>query len=214
MQEIAQGLEPGVGVVCITSAPAISTYLLAPAVKRFAQEHPAITLELLGSNTMAHMDRLEADIAIRPVKPDQGDLVTRRLLDFDLVVAGHPDLARGYDPGHFHKLPWLTWTRSMGALPEAQWLARASPDARVVMRAAQLTTIVEAARAGVGVFLTAPLFARALGLHVVDHAPPLSPRGSLWMVAHRALRRVERVDTVWRWLIAYVEELEREILLT
>ncbi|MEM1348545.1 MAG: LysR family transcriptional regulator, partial [Myxococcota bacterium] len=64
LSEVADGLDPAVGVVRIASAPLVSTHILAPAARAFNATYPKITLELVGSNALAHMERLEADIAI------------------------------------------------------------------------------------------------------------------------------------------------------
>lgn len=203
--EVASGLVPGVGVVRIASTPVVSTHIMAPAAAAFKEHHPDIVLELVGSSTIAHMERLEADIALRGFKPTAGDLVARKLMSFDLVVAGAP----GYfdASAKLDALPWLTWARDMEELPEAHWLAHAVPDAHIALRAAELTTLLEAARVGVGVLLIPAPLAYAQGFEIIDACPPFEPSGALWMIAHRALRDISRVDKVWRWLIEYFEAL-------
>ncbi|MEM8730137.1 MAG: LysR family transcriptional regulator [Pseudomonadota bacterium] len=69
------------GPVSITASDAFSTYLLPPVVERLQQIAPGITLKLVASNTLQDLLRREADIAIRHQRPDQTDLIARRLPD-------------------------------------------------------------------------------------------------------------------------------------
>lgn len=63
-----------------------------------------------------------------------------------------------------------------------------------------------AAREGLGVVVASAPFAKA-GLVEVQHARALDaawaalPTGSLWLVGHRALRRVPRVAAVWQFVV-------------
>ncbi len=103
--EVADGLDPAAGVVRIASAPAVSAHVLAPAARAFNAAHPKITLELLGSNELVRMEQLEADIALRGVKPTPSELVAKCVLQFDLVVAAAPELAAGYNPEAMSEVP-------------------------------------------------------------------------------------------------------------
>lgn len=69
------------GVVCITASEFVAAYVLPPIVGWIRQAHPGIELELVGSNETQDLRRREADIAIRNHRPDDPELVTRRLRD-------------------------------------------------------------------------------------------------------------------------------------
>jgi DNA-binding transcriptional LysR family regulator len=65
------------GQVCISVSDALSAYQLPPIVARIRQLAPEIEIEIAASNAIADLKRREADIAIRHVRPDQPDLITR-----------------------------------------------------------------------------------------------------------------------------------------
>ena len=69
------------GSVSITASEVISAFLLPPVVARLRAEHPGIELELVASNELRDLQRREADIAVRNVKPTQPDLIARKLRD-------------------------------------------------------------------------------------------------------------------------------------
>lgn len=67
------------GHVTITAGDIVAAYLLPPALVRLAHQAPGITVEVVASNEVQNLRRREADIAIRHVRPDQPDLIARKL---------------------------------------------------------------------------------------------------------------------------------------
>jgi DNA-binding transcriptional LysR family regulator len=95
----------------------------------------------------------------------------------------------------------VAFSENLSNLPESVWLRDHVADARVVLRAPDLQLLLNAAQAGIGALLVA----EPLGLHAGLVSIPTRqalPEGTLWLVAHRALRPVPRVDAVWRWLVS------------
>lgn len=189
------------GTVRIAVAPATASLFVIPALPRLRAAYPDITIELAPSTALVDLGLREADLAIRTVRPDKGDLVAQQLAAVRLAVVRAPSLP--VKPGaRLRDLPWLAYDRSLDHLPESRWLAAHVPDARVVMRSTELGTLIAAARAGVGVVLAAEAVAeRAGGLVTVPMALPTAPEGALWLVAHAALRPVARVAAVWEWVV-------------
>lgn len=191
------------GIVRIATPPTIASHLLVPRLCELRARHPAITLEFASDSAVVDLAQREADLALRVVKPTQGDLALRKLADYRMAVACAPrlvDVARTC----FDELPWLTWDRPMAHIPEARWLAATFPQARIALAASELGTLIRAARAGVGALLVAePIAAREGGLIRLPLQDLKTPGGTLWLVAHRALRHVPRVAAVWEWLEAY-----------
>ena len=69
------------GSVSITASEAIATFLLPPILGRLRLEHPGITFELVVFNETRDLHRREADIAVRNFRPDQPDLIARKIRD-------------------------------------------------------------------------------------------------------------------------------------
>ena len=65
------------GQVCISASDAMSTYHLPPILKRLKEIAPGIQIEVVASNELSDLQRREADIAIRHVRPEQPDLITK-----------------------------------------------------------------------------------------------------------------------------------------
>lgn len=69
------------GEVRITAGEAVSAYLLPPILERIAYAYPEIEIQLVVSNEIQNLLQREADIAIRHVRPDQGELVAKKVRD-------------------------------------------------------------------------------------------------------------------------------------
>ncbi|MGR3804519.1 LysR family transcriptional regulator [Marinibacterium profundimaris] len=101
----AQSVE---GPVSITASDAMSAWQLPPVIDRLRDLAPGITVDLVPGNDIRDLRRREADIALRHARPEQPDLIARRLRDTQAHLwaarrylaraGGHPatlqDLAR------------------------------------------------------------------------------------------------------------------------
>lgn len=195
-----------VGTVRLAVVPTVATLFVVPAFGVLQTMFPDITLEIVPAVAVVNLTLREADIALRVVKHERGDLVVQRLASFAMCVVRSPKLTipRG---AKLSDLPWLAWDRSLAHLPEAQWLQTHVPKARVVLRSSDLGTLLVAAQKGIGVLAVAGVTAeRAGGLVPVDLPYTKGPDGAVWIVAHAALRPVARVAAVWDWLVASISE--------
>src|SRR5258708_29536001 len=98
--------------------------------------------------------------------------------------------------------------RSRWAKP-ARWLATHAPDAERVVRSDSLLLQLALVKLGVGVALVPEPSLTHYGLVALKVSAALRdacgwPRDELFLVTHRALRRVPRVEVVWDLLVARV----------
>jgi DNA-binding transcriptional LysR family regulator len=69
------------GVVCITASEVISAHLLPPLIGRVRAAHPGIEIEIVASNAAQDLRRREADIAVRNFRPQDPELIARKVHD-------------------------------------------------------------------------------------------------------------------------------------
>lgn len=65
------------GVVSVSASDMIAAHLLPSLVRRIRQEAPGIAIEVIATNAISDLQRREADIAIRHVKPERPELIAR-----------------------------------------------------------------------------------------------------------------------------------------
>lgn len=89
------------GEVTVTASDVISAWLLPPVLERLRQAAPGLSLEIVATNSLRDIRRREADIAIRHVEPQDGELIARRMPDMQARLYASRDLiARRGGPPH------------------------------------------------------------------------------------------------------------------
>ncbi len=78
------------GQVRITASELTSAYLLPPIIADLRKRAPALDIDLIADSGVKDLVRREADIAIRHVRPDQPNLVMKRLRDDQMNFYASP----------------------------------------------------------------------------------------------------------------------------
>jgi DNA-binding transcriptional LysR family regulator len=206
----AEGLErTASGLVRITCPPDVAEVVVAPLLRELIERHPALRVELVPSETLLDLTRREADIALRTVRPERGDLIVTKVAEVRWVVAAAPALAKRLGPlRSWSDAPWVGWGERLSTSPAARWLTKHLPDGDPVVRTDSLMLQVALVTSGLGVALIPEPSARHYGLVPVRLGPRLRggaaewPSAELFLVTHRALRQVPRVSVVWELLLA------------
>jgi DNA-binding transcriptional LysR family regulator len=188
----AAGRAPGLeGTVRITATDTLASHVIAPALAALHARHPALAIDLAVDNRALSLARREADIALRWARPRAGDLYARKLSDVTYAA-----FARGRRPA----AGVIAFDEDLADIPEARWLARAFPAARVVLRSSTVAVQFAAARAGLGI-AALPRYLAAGARELREVATPLPPpTRELWLIIHRDLRAVPRVRAVAEFL--------------
>jgi DNA-binding transcriptional LysR family regulator len=74
------------GDVRVTSTDSIALEFLLSAIERLHAAHPEVRVLLDTSTRMLNLAKREADIAVRSVRPDNPDLVARRLARWPMAL--------------------------------------------------------------------------------------------------------------------------------
>lgn len=78
-----QAARPGLrGEISISSPPSLANVLIAPQLFRLRQRHSGIRIKLIGEKRVASLNRREADVALRLSRPQQAELVARKIGSF------------------------------------------------------------------------------------------------------------------------------------
>lgn len=203
------------GTVRLTVIPGMADVFVAPYLEKLRRKHPRLVIELDASVSYADLTRREADLAIRVMRPTSGELVAMKLITVPSVPMASPKYAREIGKlKRFEDARWIAWGQDLSHLPDALWLSMHAPNVPPVMRTSHFSSQLAAAREGLGVMLAAAPY-RRVGLVPIDHHKILDdawkalPSGSLWLVGHRALRGVPRINAVWNFVNETIQEIAR-----
>jgi DNA-binding transcriptional LysR family regulator len=198
------------GLVRMTCPPDVADVVVLPVVRRLAKLHPALRISLEPGEAMVDLNRREADLALRIVRPTRGDLVFKRVLDVTWVPATSKALAtRLGRVADVSTLPWIGWGERYRSTPACRWVDN-HIHGEPILRTDSLTTQIAAAKAGIGVALVpSPSLShhRLCAIEIACPTEPL-PQDELFLVTHRALQNVPRVRALWDALLKHLAALE------
>jgi DNA-binding transcriptional LysR family regulator len=193
----AQAVE---GRVSITASEVVSAYVLPGVLKRLRAAAPGIAIDVVASDQMRDLQRREADIALRNTRPEQPELIARRVSD----GAGGLYAARAYlsARGHPRRPEELAGHDFIGFQPletyvsEMNRLGYPLQEAQVRVMSASGIVAWEAVRAGLGI---GPMSRDVAGLfpEVVPLLPEVTVPVPVWLTCHRELHASRRIRLVY-----------------
>jgi DNA-binding transcriptional LysR family regulator len=191
------------GKVRVATAEDIATFVIVPRLPEFQRTYPGIVLEIVAGWDVANLTRREADIAIRTVRPTQGNVVIRQVGVWNCAVyvakayAAKRDLKLGLND--FRDIDVITWTEE-SSFRGGNWFDDHARDAPVVLAANSRHIQYAACKAGLGAAIL-PCLAADRDPDLIRLLPPERVRSvDLWLVAHQDLVRMARVRAVLDYL--------------
>jgi DNA-binding transcriptional LysR family regulator len=187
------------GRLRVTSSETIAYSRLTTLIAAFRWAHPGIVVELAVDNRVFSLSRREADIALRPIRPKEGDLWGRKLSGVAWALYAAPAYldANGVplsNSGDIGRHALIGWEETTSGIAAADWLLRAGPPEAFVYRTNSLVNQLVAAKAAIGVALL-PCYLGDSETGVARALPDAIPEleGELWIVTHADLKGTARV---------------------
>lgn len=191
------------GLVRVNAPPSLAQAFVVPKLARLATLHPKLDIDVATEFRAVSLERRETDIALRLGRPEDGDVMAKRLVKVgfgfygtiacrDRVLSGSAPVFVAFDEANAH-------------LPEALWLSRRFPRARVAFRTDGQIAQAAAARAGAGI---------ALLPHFVGHNDPdlvacelgqTPPTREVWLITRRGDRKDLAIRSVTDFIIRSFE---------
>jgi DNA-binding transcriptional LysR family regulator len=188
------------GQVRITASELMSAYILPPILQTIHHQAPSLEINVIADSGVKDLMRREADIAIRHVRPDQPNLLMKRVRDQTmrfyaspayLQIMGQPtktDMSAHQIISFVDEDRMLDYLRPIGLnLTKANFRLQAS---------SQLVAL-EMARGGLGMIIAPDWIAQGLTdfVHVLDEVEPFSI--PTWLVTHSEMKTSRRIRLVF-----------------
>jgi len=187
------------GLLKVATTDALAQILVLPALQALHERHPDIRIILLTGGARLDITRREADLAVRYVRPEAGGLVSRRIARVAAALYASRDyLARRPAPARRGS---LRGHDVIGVEGGVRTWSQPPPDGRDVLRANNMSALVQAAVLGLGI--------GALHCWMADQRTELVrlwpdeplEHDDVYLVLHEDVQRTGRVR-------AFVEALE------
>ncbi|RDJ23131.1 LysR family transcriptional regulator [Bosea caraganae] len=187
------------GLVRVNASPALSQGFLIARLAQLPTQHPGLDIDLATDLRSVSLERHETDIAIRFGRPQDGDLIGKPLATMGYGFYGTDSVCRRVEGGT--EPVFVGFDEVNAFVPEAMWLARQFPRARVSFRANNQVAQATAAKAEAGLALLPHYIGRTepeLRHCRLELAPP--PR-EVWLLTRRHDRKDLPIRTVVEHLI-------------
>ncbi|NYE62047.1 DNA-binding transcriptional LysR family regulator [Duganella sp. 1224] len=194
------------GTVRLATSENLACDLVIPALPAFMRRHPNLRLEIVTTTSTVELGRREADLALRVIRPNSGNVKMRSLGSMSYSVYASRDYLERYPQTGSDPLAGravITWDEARGHLPAAQWWAKNVAPEQVVLATSSLPTQIAAVCAGVGLAIVPDFLATAPELVRVVPAERVFSNG-VWLVTHADLSASARVRAVSAFLAEIV----------
>ncbi|MGN8248442.1 LysR family transcriptional regulator [Pseudomonas sp. SMV7] len=185
------------GVVRVTTTDSFALDFIIPAVARLRMDHPGIEVQLQASTQMLNLSQREADIAVRTQKPDNPELVVRRLARWQSGLFASRDYLQRFGepaPGsRFAGHELVVYQPYLDSGKEVMLAGEPIARGRIAMTCTSGLMVRRALASGLGLGeLPVPLGERDGLQQVWAHGKPYD----IWLVTHQDVRRTARVRAV------------------
>jgi DNA-binding transcriptional LysR family regulator len=194
------------GEVRVTTTDTIGLEFVMSAIRSLHDEHPNVRVLLDTSTQVQNLAKREADIAVRTIRPENPDLLTRKLATWPMGLYASADyLERHGEPvpgtafeGHdiVCYLPYMQARRQLTLAGEP------IHGGRIVSGLNSSLTLRAAVRAGLGLGELAVPIAERDGLVRIWPERTGALAYEVWMVTHKDLRHTARI-------VAMIDHIER-----
>lgn len=188
------------GQVRLSVAEGFGTWILAPALVKFHDEHPGIHLDVVTASGFLNPSKREADMAVMLARPQSGHLTVQRLADYNLHLYASRDYlvkrgcleSRSDLRGHtlVGYVPEFLFT------PELDYLDEIDAGLEATLRSSSINIQRRLVLDGAGIGVL-PDFMAAADERLVKILPDdVEIRRSFWLVTHRDIAKLARIAAV------------------
>lgn len=206
--------ESVMGHVCLATAQGLADHLIIPALPSLTDVNPNLTLEIVTGVSTVNLHRRDADIALRMVRPESGNVRIRKLgtLGFGLY-ASERYLQRRPNPDRPNNLEYddfIGWSEAQQHLNSAQWLERTLRGRPCRLTTTTMSAQFSAVQTGLGLAVLPHFIARKMGLICLQS--DIGCDQPIWLAIHSDLAHSRRIRVVADFLTALVYDNQEKLM--
>jgi DNA-binding transcriptional LysR family regulator len=193
------------GLVRLASIEALVVPFIVPALAPLLAANPGLDVDIQFSIPAVDMQRHDADLALRIVRPERGNLRVRQLGNMGLGLYGPPDGSR---PRRM-----VSWGDGVGVNILLRWTEAFAETSAPGLAVNTLPGQVEAVRRGIGACVLPHFLAREAGLRLIADRLPNGDlmQREILLVTHTDLGASRRVVSVAEAIADEIVSRRREL---
>jgi molybdate transport repressor ModE-like protein len=205
------------GVVRVGAPDGFGTFHLAAVLARLANEHPALTIQLVPLPRTFSLSRREADIVVTIERPSQGRAIIRKLTDYSLsVYASKKYLAREGNIRTQSDLSGKLFITYVEDIAYSRALDYTSELSKFMPRHYECGSVIaqmEAVRAGQGIGILHD-YAAASYPELKRILPETRFSRTYWLMTHPDTHDTARVSAVYKAIVESVVARQQDFTKT
>ncbi len=182
------------GKVRVAMPGALANHFFIPQLGGFISQYPEINIEFVTGPEVLNLNKREADVAMRLVRPVQTGLVVKKVGKFQLQIFASKSLVGkgAIEASVLQEHPFIGLFPYATSQEEFAIIDQVSDFVRVSIRSAAWTSVFYAVSEGLGIGIL-PSFLGKKNPELRPILPKLSQDASIWLVYHPDLRKCARV---------------------
>lgn len=141
------------GELRVTTTDTLIVSLIGPHLASFHRKHPHIVVNVVMTNNILDLSRRDADVAIRPTKSPEGNLVGRRLADILFGVYASADYLSSCNADNLSDHSWIGFETELQSTQPGIWLDANIPVEKICLRGDSFIALKVASENGMGLSL-------------------------------------------------------------
>ena len=201
------------GLVKLTTLVTVGQRIIKSGfLDAFHSGHPGITVELIMEQRALDLSKGEADIAIRGgVLDDDPELVGRKIAEVPWGIYASRSFVERHGqpstPADIDGFSIIELVDEIESLPAARWMKTYAPTARVAARCSNVPSVHLAIKSGAGIAPLPSVYAAADDELVCVLGPLQELDYPMFLLAHRDLRKVPRVNAVFEFCLGELKSV-------
>lgn len=187
------------GSVKIAMPGALANHWLIPLITTLLDQYPKLSLEFLTGPEVLNLTRREADLALRLVRPQQQELVSKKMGSLKLILAGHKSLFKSQGKPKtivdLKNFRFIGLYDSATSQSEKNLLQKLREHIHASLYSAAWSSVYSAVSSGLGIGIL-PSFMLQKNNSLIELLPDYQVSMPLWLVYHPDLRHAKRVRVV------------------
>lgn len=202
------------GHVRLATAQGLADHLIIPAMPKLIAAHPNLTVEIVTGVSTVNLHRRDADIALRMVRPERGNVSIRRLGTLGFGLYASQDYVNNRKSSDITSLSFehddfIGWSELQQNLPAAQWLTKMLKGKPCRLTTTSLSAQMSAVEAGVGMAILPHFTSKNRGLVCVQG--DVGCDQPIWLAIHSDLAHSRRVRAVVDFLDTLISENQQSL---
>lgn len=188
------------GKVRVTAPEGMLGKTLPPLFRDFCQQHPEVSIEMLGGYNAVDLNKRESDIAIRATSKPPDISLGKKLCDFRFAFYASPKFLETMDDRPIQEQPWCFIESVHDWLSPLIWKKPEQALQTAVFTSVSVFGVVNSAAEGMGLTFM-PCYFADIDPRLVRVSEPLEPLTlELWILTHPDLRHTARVKALMAFL--------------